>query len=187
MKNHGIIAVAGLALSVLAPTSSQAMNEIYDPSVSTCSTLNCSSVIFGASILAFGSDPTRWEANVYAFNGECLRLDVTAMGAGADDEIVVVSPNGTTYRNDDFGGALRPRVAFIAPQRGWYHVSIGRYNGLASPEHNFTLAYGRYVGAGNPNCGTPTAGQAASASAALKPAVGNAAGDNLGPNAPGGR
>ncbi|WP_144259528.1 hypothetical protein [Methylocystis sp. ATCC 49242] len=154
-----IVATAGLCISMMAPTAGQAGYEIWDTSVSTCTGLNCSSVVFGGTVMnAVGASTARWEGAVFANRGECLRLDETAMfGSGADDEMVVVGPNGTVWRNDDFSG-LRPRVAFIAPQRGWYYVTIAHFAGNPNPEHDFVLAYGRYSGSSNPNCASATPG-----------------------------
>ncbi|WP_036282360.1 hypothetical protein [Methylocystis sp. ATCC 49242] len=179
MKKMLIMASAGFCISMFAPTTSQAGYEIFDPSVSSCTGLNCSSIVMGGTVLnSVGLSTARWEAAVYANRGECLRLDEIAMfGTGADDEIVVVGPNGTVWRNDDFTG-LRPRVAFIAPLRGWYYVTIARFNGAPAPEHDFYLAYGRYIGTGNPNCASPTPGFA--------PAAPNKAPNAAGQSAPGG-
>ncbi|WP_144259776.1 hypothetical protein [Methylocystis sp. ATCC 49242] len=155
MKKMLIMASAAVAMSVFAPMPSQAGYEIYDPSVSTCTGTNCSSIVFGGSIFGYGPSTAKWEGAFFAAQNDCIRIEQTAaFGTGVDDEIVAVGPNGTVWRNDDFFGR-RPRVAFVAPNNGWYYVTIARFNGASTPSHNFWLAYGRYNST-NPNCANPT-------------------------------
>jgi hypothetical protein len=144
---------------------------LWDPTVDSCTSLNCGSVLVGGSVINHsGVSTSRWDVAIYAGAGECLRLDqTTVFGSGVDDEMVVVSPDGTVYRNDDFG-SLRPRVVIRpTPTRGWYYVSIARYTGAPAPEHDFYFRFGRYANSStNPNCASPTAGQLEPASAAAK-------------------
>lgn len=152
----------GLAASLVSANPGHSASLIWDTGVDTCTALNCGAILMGGTVLnAVNASTARWDIAVYAAAGECLRLDETAMfGAGADDEMVVVAPNGTVYRNDDFG-SLRPRVVVNpTPSSGWYYVSIARFTGAAAPEHDIHFRYGRYVrSTTNPNCASPTAGQ----------------------------
>lgn len=154
MTKSRLIAAAAFFASMFASSGGQAGHEIFDPTVTNCTWLNCGSISMGATVMAYPNAAAKWEAAVYAYPGECLRVDETAMyGAGADDAITIVGPDGSRWHNDDFYG-LRPRVAFIAPHDGWYYVTISRYNGAATPPapaHNLIVAYGRYPG-NNMNC-----------------------------------
>jgi len=148
----------GMAVLATSPALSQSL--IFDPTVSSCTGINCSSITIGGTVLnSAGLSASRWTVAVFANANECLRLDQVVMsGTGADDEMVVVAPNGDVFRNDDFGGTLRPRIVIRpTPARGWYYVSIARFNGAPAPEHDLQLAYGRYTNsATNPNCASPT-------------------------------
>ncbi|MCI0466091.1 MAG: hypothetical protein L0Y57_03660 [Beijerinckiaceae bacterium] len=168
MKNHTLRLLSSATIvgaSVLAAAPSQAATEIWDPTLSSCTGLNCSSVQIAGIVPNYdGYITQRWQIGVYASGGECLRVDETQMFANPpgplpDDEMVVVAPNGDVYRNDNFS-SLRPRVAFIAPVTGFYYVSIAQVSGRAAPEHDIFVAYGRYP-SGNPNCANPTSVNAA--------------------------
>jgi hypothetical protein len=142
----------GLFLSI-KPAS--AGFDIFDTTVSTCTTLNCSQVVFGGTVHAFGPSANQWDAHVFAAPGECVRIALTS--EFTDLETVVRAPNGTVFRNDDgfvAPCALCPVVKFSAPNNGWYAVSIAHFAGTAV-EGNFTFTYGRYT-PGNPNCAAPT-------------------------------
>jgi len=164
-----LLASLAIAVSVLGATA-QAATPIWDNTVSNCTALNCSSLTIPGTVSnVVGASTDRWTIKVFALAGECLRLDETAMFAG-DDEMVVVSPDGVIYRNDDFGGTLRPRVVInTTPTRGWYNVSIAHYAGAPAPEHDFILSYGRYVANTANNCATPTVAQAIPQATQLKP------------------
>lgn len=152
-----LLAFSGVVL-ISEPGMSASL--VYDPSIKDCKKLNCSSVTLGGTVLnSAGLSSARWEIAVFANTNECLRLDETAMfGTGSDDEMVVVAPNGTVYRNDDFGGTTRPRVVIMpTPSRGWYYVTIARFNGAPDPEHDITFKFARYLNnPANPNCASPT-------------------------------
>ena len=169
-------------------TSGQSASLLFDPTVSSCTGINCSSITVGGTVLnSAGLTPARWDVAIFANTNECLRLDEVVMsGAGADDEMVVVAPNGNVYRNDDFGGTTRPRVVIIpTPARGWYYVSIARFNGAPAPEHDLQFAFGRYTNnTANPNCASPTVAAAPASPAALKPEARPQPGS---PDAPSGR
>ncbi len=158
-----LLSSAVLALAAFGASEAFAGGEIFDPTVDATSVANGGAVIINATVKSFPPSAGRWVAEVFAGAGECLRLAVTSQFA--DLEIVVVAPNGSAFRDDDGGGALRPLVKIRGtPNNGWYTVSIGHFNGGAVTG-NFTLAYGRYNSA-NANCNTPTVPRAALAEVA---------------------
>lgn len=150
----------GVTTSLLAIAPSQAATLLWDPTVDACTSLNCGAQLAPGTVgNVAGLSTQRWDVAIFAGANECLRLDQTnVFGAGVDDEIVVVAPDGTAYRDDDSSGGLRPRVVINpTPSRGWYYVSIARFTGAPAPEHDFYLRYGRYVrSTTNPNCVNPT-------------------------------
>jgi len=159
-----------VAAMLLGPGLATASTELFDNTVSACTTANCSSLVLPATLLSFGTvSAGNWVANVFATPGQCVRLDVVTQGT--DLEMVVVAPNGIVFRNDDRAvGDLRPLVKIgSAPNNGWYTVHLSHFLG-SSVSANFTLLYGRYT-AGNLNCSVPTPplGPAALAPEDLKP------------------
>lgn len=150
------LATAGMAAAVLLglPAVGGA-TEIYDPSVSTCTGADCSSVVIGGTVTNPANNNHPWVIETFAAIGECLRLRV--LSEAADLEMTVTAPNGTVFRNDDGGLAPCPLcslVKFVAPNRGWYTVQISHFGGTPTYS-DLELAYGRYNG-GNPNCAGPT-------------------------------
>jgi hypothetical protein len=155
------------AMSILGGLTSIHANatNIWDPSLSATTILDGSSIRLDGTILASGGvNHQPWTIDVYASQGQCLRLFVGL--EDADSELVVVAPNGTVYRNDDVNGAAdrRPLVKIpSAPNSGWYTVHVSPFNGAAL-NYNFALWYGRYS-AGNINCAGGTAPFSASSAA----------------------
>jgi hypothetical protein len=143
---------------MLGPALASGQSSIFDDTVSTCTTLNCSSLRIPGTVHAFGPSADAFTINAFAGAGQCVRFDLISPPHPAPDmELVVVAPDGTVFRNDDRNGALdrRPVVKIAsAPNNGWYTVHIAQFAGAAT-ETNFVLLYGRYP-AGNPNCTTPT-------------------------------
>lgn len=142
-------------------------SEIYDPSVSTCTGANCSSVLINGTVTNPAGNNHPWVIETYARAGECLRLQT--LSQAVDLEMAVTAPNGSLYRNDDGGAApctLCSLVSFTAPNTGWYTVQLSQFAGTASYS-DFQLAYGRYSG-GNANCATPTVPTLAPQAAAAK-------------------
>jgi hypothetical protein len=127
--------------------------NLFDPSVSSTSVLDGSSIELDGTLHDTNGNPAPWVAELYAGVGECVRFFVTT--TAFDAKLVVVAPNGTVWRDDDSGGSLRPLVKIAsAPVQGWYTVQVAHWAGL--PQNaNFTLLYGRYT-AGNVNCANPT-------------------------------
>jgi hypothetical protein len=179
MRKHfvGGFTAASLALG-LAGTASA--GPLYDTTVSTCTTDNCSSVSVGGSMLAWNAKSAYpWVGQIFALGAECLRLDVT--NEGQDLEIVAISPNGDVFRNDDriSGFDRRPLVEIQTVTRGWYTVQVSTVNG-DPVDADFWLAFGRYNSA-NPNCANPTAARAAALAATAAKG-----GGTIGPSALGG-
>lgn len=143
-----------LALSVLSMLSALASNQVnatnlFDPSVSTTTILDGSSVQLDGTLNDTNGNSQPWTAELFAGAGECVRLFV--ISTAFDSKLTVIAPNGVVYRNDDGGGSLRPLVKIAsAPNRGWYTVQVAHFTG-APMNANFTLLYGRYS-AGNVNC-----------------------------------
>jgi hypothetical protein len=147
-----------IATSLLTAGPAYAGGEIFAGGPFTCTTADCGATILNGTIKAFGPSAGKWTGEFFAGANECLRVFVFSQFA--DLQTAVVAPNGTTYRDDDGGGALRPLVKINpTPNNGWYTVSIGRFAGAASTG-NFSLAYSRH-NAGNPNCANPTVPRAA--------------------------
>jgi hypothetical protein len=156
--------------------------RIWDNSVSSCTTNNCSSLTIPGTVTNPSNNNDPFELQVFAFANECVRLEVVESISGVDLETVVRAPNGSIYRNDDGsgGGSLNNPLVKIngAPNSGWYSVSINHWNGVASYA-DFVLTYGRYP-LNNPNCDGATSPAAASilfkpafeAPAVLTPGVG---------------
>lgn len=131
---------------------------------STCTGINCAStnifanIISSANLTPNGMEP--FVVQLMSTPSHCTRFDVVSQNT--DTEIVVTSPDGTVWRNDDRApGDLRPLVVIPAGASvpGWYTVQISRYNGVSTaPGNHFDaqLVYGRYNGPGNPNCANPT-------------------------------
>jgi hypothetical protein len=81
--------------------------------------------------------------------GQCLRFETTEQDTNL--EMVVVAPNGNTYRDDDGGAGSLSLVKIVpAPNTGFYTVQISRFDGVAV-NAAFTLRVGMYP-ATNPNC-----------------------------------
>ena len=139
-------------IALLVAGAADATN-IFDPSTSTNNSINGSSIRLDGTLFSDTFGANVWTINAFGGAGECLRFDVSAVTQNFDLQMVVIGPDGTTYRNDDRqAGDLRPLV-FIngAINSGWYTVHIAAYAGRRV-EGNFTLMYGRYA-PGNANCG----------------------------------
>ncbi|HMR34260.1 MAG TPA: hypothetical protein PKA13_22230 [Geminicoccaceae bacterium] len=139
---------------------------MFDTTVSTCGTANCSSIVVGATLAGNGLSAGPWTAEIFGGANECLRLDVVAQTV--DLEIVAIAPNGTVFRNDDRPGSLLPLVKINGAQNGWYTVSVSQFAGAIS-DSNFNFAFGRY-NLNNANCATPTTPAMAPATATLSKA-----------------
>ena len=164
-RNIGWFALPLLSLAAHSQTN------IVDPSVSSSATINHSAVrldgtffVQGVPIPGPGSGivTTNWTTEVFARTGECLRLDlIRPLGVLGDDlddlELVVISPSGIVYRNDDRrrNRDLRPLVKIASAEDGWYTVRVAHFVGSGT-QSNFTLLYSRYTSSSNANCANPT-------------------------------
>jgi hypothetical protein len=151
-----LLTVGAFVAAASAPGLASA--QIFDDTVSTCTGANCSSVRIPATVFAFGASAGVFTIDAFASPGECVRFDlISPPHPSPDMELVVVSPDGQVFRNDDRNGATdrRPLVKIgSAPVNGWYTVHVAQFAGTAT-ETNITLMYGRYPG-GNANCAAPT-------------------------------
>jgi hypothetical protein len=122
--------------NALAPNPANATN-LFDPSVSTTTTIDGSSVRLDGTLNDTNGNSQPWTAELYAAPGECVRLFVNS--TNFDSELTVIAPNGNVYRDDDSGGSNRPLVKIAsAPNSGWYTVQVAHFNGAAM-NSNFTL------------------------------------------------
>jgi len=137
-------------LAAIATVAADA-TQMFDPSVSSRTAANCSSIGFRATLAGNGLSAGPWTAEIFGGAGNCLRLDVTA--SGTDLEIVAVAPSGAVLRNDDRPGSLLPLVKINGAENGWSTVSISQFAGAMS-QANFSSAFGRYT-LNNANCATP--------------------------------
>src|SRR5690348_59180 len=116
MQMSRLLGAAVAVIAITAQVQHSYATEIFDTSFSSCTGINCSSVLLGGVVNAFANTPKAWTAEIRATAGRCLRLDVTQQQA--DLEIVAVAPNGSIYRNDDTNGLL-PVVKINNTQTGF--------------------------------------------------------------------
>lgn len=139
-----------IGLSLL-PSQVLAGSQVADLSRDTCTTINCNAAVTSGTY-HYGpfENSNPFILQIYAEPNECLRVDVTSQNA--DLEAVLVSPEGTVWRNDDriIQTDLRPLIKVTPNVKGWYTLQISKYNGVA-PYAIFTVEHGRY-NQGNPNC-----------------------------------
>ena len=142
-----------LSSTLLLASPALAGGEIFDPTIDTCTSLNCGATVIDGTILFSAANAAQWTTSVYAGAGECLRIAVTSQYT---DLIATLSgPGGTLNRDDDGGGFLRPLIKLDpAPHNGWYTFSLSTFGAVPSTG-NFEVRYGRYNHL-NPNCATPT-------------------------------
>jgi len=133
---------------------------VFDP-FNTCTSINCSSQsIHGTYHSDALGDRDPFILQIYSFGDECVRLDVTnatdaVTGLPQDLEMVLISPTGRIWRNDDRSASdFRPLIRAITDINGWYTLQVSHFAG-ADVIADFTLRYGRY-NSGNPNCSPVT-------------------------------
>ncbi|MBC8121312.1 MAG: hypothetical protein H7Y22_05670 [Gemmatimonadaceae bacterium] len=163
----GTFLLTSIVAATLAAGDAWAVSHQIDPVRDTCTELDCGSVpILGtysrndidtSSTSNFRAVP--FVTQVYSNGGECLRL--SAVNQTADMEIVLVSPDGTAWRNDDFDSLL-PRVVVNTTTRGWYTLQVHHYTGGDSGDDNFVVNYGRYNTGNSGNCTSTTSPTSAS-------------------------
>jgi len=142
------------------PVTALAGSLMFDP-FDTCTGINCSSQsIHGTYHSDALSDRDPFILQIYSFGDECVRLDVTSAidtvtGLPQDLEMVLISPTGRIWRNDDRSASnSRPLIRAITDINGWYTLQVSHSTG-ADVIADFTLRYGRY-NSGNPNCSPVT-------------------------------
>jgi hypothetical protein len=139
--------VIGFLAAALLTTTSAWAGANYESGLSTCTTLNCA----GMTIRGIQQSNEVFLAQVYAREGECLRLDVSTQ---TEDTalLLIATTAGDSLLEDDTVG-LRPVLGIDpVPQTGFYTVAISYYTYETEPlDVRFTLEYGRYNG-GNLNC-----------------------------------
>ncbi|HEX6010935.1 MAG TPA: hypothetical protein VFY87_03845 [Geminicoccaceae bacterium] len=150
------MAATGLAaaLATFAPVGpTGAATTINTSTLGTCGTPNCASDTIIGTLGSHGSYAFPWTIQVASDPGQCVRLDTTEVlgGSGLNLEMVVVSPSGRVFRDDDGGVGNLPLVKITPSEQGFYTVQISTANGGAAAV-NFKLRYGRYASPTNPNC-----------------------------------
>jgi hypothetical protein len=160
LLNSKLYAAAGLAsaLATFLPAGpAGAATTINGVAVASCTTPNCSSALIIGTLTSHGSYAVPWVIQVASDPGQCVRLETTdVIGSDLNLEMVVVSPSGRVFRNDNISGTNNLSLVKIAPtEHGFYTVQVSGFNGGAAAV-NFELRYGRYSSAGNPNCASPT-------------------------------
>jgi hypothetical protein len=99
-----VLGAALLAASAMAaPALPAGAHTINSLPPSGCTFANCSAALITGSTTTHGIFSVPWAAQVGAIVGECLRLETTQ--TTSDLEIVVVSPSGQVFSNDNGGRA----------------------------------------------------------------------------------
>lgn len=129
----------------LAPKPSAA--GLVDDGVSDCGPANCQSqVIQGrVEVAGFGNQPVPFVAQILGIASTCLRVDVTKLvflGITFPDlKMILVSPSGTIWRNDDKSAqSTNPLISINAPETGYYTLQVSNVGDLYPID--FTLKYG---------------------------------------------
>jgi hypothetical protein len=124
--------------------------QLFDP-LDTSTTINSNSQSYQGIYEANSNNtqPIPFTIQIYSAGNECVRLLVFRQAT--DLEMVLVSPDGTVWRDDNSGGSNRALIKANTTLEGWYTVHISRFDGAVGAGI-FILRYGRY-NSGNPNCG----------------------------------
>ena len=140
---HRTMAAAGLAaaLATFIPIGPAGAATTIN-----ASQLGASDTIIG-TLGSHGSYAFPWTIQVASDPGQCVRLEVAEVlgGSGLDLEMVVVSPAGRVFRNDNAVGN-RPLIRIAPTEQGFYTVQISTANGGAAAV-NLKLLYGRFASA----------------------------------------
>ena len=144
---------ASVAASLLCLAGTASSSELYDPTISGCGTVNCSSESISGRVIPGRQTVVPFTIALAGPENTCVRLDVVS--ETLDLEMVVAGPDATVWRNDDrVSGDLRPLIKFNTPAQGFYTVNITNYS--ATPQAGFfTLRYGVYTKP-NQNCSPQT-------------------------------
>jgi hypothetical protein len=144
-----------MATAALISTNPAQAGSMVEAFAATCTGINCA----GLTIRGVHQRTEPFLLQVFASEGECLRLDVD--GQSDDTTMLLATPSvnfGVVNDDRDFdGGDLRPLILVDpVPWSGWYTVAVSYFE-LDNRRVKFNLKYGRYP-SGNPNCvQSPTA------------------------------
>jgi len=147
-----------IAAALISASPARA-GSVVEAFAATCTGINCA----GLTIRGVHQRTEPFLLQVFASEGECLRLDVD--GQSDDAAMLLATPSvnyGVVSDDRDFdGGDLRPLILVDpVPWTGWYTVAVSYFD-LGNQRVKFNLKYGRYP-SGNPNCvQAPTATAAA--------------------------
>jgi hypothetical protein len=153
-KSLSVLSVTLLVGSAAFATTALSDSLLYD-FLDSCTTVNCNAVnINGISQRNSFGDSIPFTVSLFADVNQCIRLDVTSQSA--DMEIVLVSPSGSIWRNDDFNGT-RPLITARGDVKGYYTVQVNFFNGAQAVNsvQLFSLAYGLYIPGTPVNCPSP--------------------------------
>ena len=148
MFNKSWLVIAGALLTVNVAWAGSQLED----SLNACTTVNCGSMLIRGVHQA--NEP--FIMQIFAAQGDCLRLDVDTQTQ--DMAMIVLAPSINVFGgNDDRDGAdLRPLFFENSiPWTGWYTVAVSYFD-LDNRTAKFTLRYGRY-NSGNINCSSPAA------------------------------
>lgn len=143
--------IAGLSLFQGTAQAGSGIRDIRN----TCTTLNCIATIIRGTYQSNGfGDAEPFILQILSSGAECVRLDMLTQGV--DLQIVLISPSGRIWANDDRTppGDTRPLVRAITDVQGWYTLHVSSFDG-GIIDADFALSYGRYNPA-NVNCSPPT-------------------------------
>ena len=130
----------------LAVNAAWAGTQLED-AISNCNAINCGAMTFRG--VHQTNEP--FVVQVFAAEGECLRLDVVT--ETADTSLIILSPAVLAFGGNDDREPTDTRPLFFddpMPATGWYTVAISYWD-WAPTTAKFILKYGRYP-TGNPNC-----------------------------------
>src|SRR5262245_43101271 len=136
----------GLAAALLATTAARAGAQL-ETTRSTCTVSNCAGMTIRGVVQ--GNEP--FVVQVYAREGECLRLDVSEQTEDLSMHFFGPFFQSAASSGDDRPGDTRPFLAYGGlPHTGWYTVIV-QLRDPANVDARFKLEYGRYNN-GNVNC-----------------------------------
>ena len=155
MRNKIGTAIVGAAMSANAAWA----GSVLEDTVSACTAINC----LAMSIRGVHQVNEPFVAQVFAKEGECLRLDVDSQTQ--DLALLVSSPSvnlaGINDDRDFEGDDFRPLIVIDpVPATGWYTVAVSYFD-FGPVVGKFILMYGRYPG-GNANCAVAATSSSAS-------------------------
>jgi hypothetical protein len=138
-----------IAAAALISTSPAQAGSIVEAFAATCTGINCA----GLTIRGIHQRTEPFLLQVFASEGECLRLDVD--GQSDDTAMLLATPSVNfgvvSDDRDGVGGDLRPLIMVDpVPWTGWYTVAVSYFD-FDNRRVKFNLKYGRYP-SGNPNC-----------------------------------